>query len=58
MSLIPIGGSDLTTFHTCLSAWELKTTLVSIGLSTKYTLADAHVIIGKKQSTPNAPQPD
>ena len=30
MSLIPIGGSDLTTFHTCLSAWELKTTLVSI----------------------------
>src|SRR5882757_4279033 len=26
MSLIPIGGSDLTMFHTCLSAWERRTT--------------------------------
>jgi hypothetical protein len=30
MSLIPIGGSDLTMFHTCLSAWERRTTLVRI----------------------------
>ena len=29
MLLIPISGSDLTTFHACLSARERKTTLVS-----------------------------
>jgi len=43
MSLIPISGFDLTTFHICLSAGSSKQRSSAFGLSTKYTRTDAHV---------------
>src|SRR6202030_18586 len=52
MSLILIGGSDLTTSHTCLSAWERKTTLVRIRVCQQNTPGRTRMsLISKEQST-------
>jgi hypothetical protein len=59
MSLIPIGGSDLTTFHTCLSASELKTTLVSIRAVNKiHPGGRARHSSAKSSQHRTIPQPD
>jgi len=60
MSLIPIGGSDLTMFHTCLSAWERRTTLVRIPAVNKVPPErTAASLSSKKLSNPRTvPQSD
>jgi hypothetical protein len=55
MSLITISGSDLTTFHICVSACELKTNARQHSGCQQNTPGRMRTsLIGKKQSTPNA----